>query len=75
MKFLRFVVFLSACSLGDVIDGPKAPINGICAPGASYVCPCGDETWDSAWKSGKQYCGPGFHVTPCECPDAGDDAD
>lgn len=60
---------LAACS--TEIDVPKAPIGGLlCAPGATYVCPCGDETWASSWKSGTQHCGPDFVVTACDCSGA-----
>ncbi len=64
------MLLVSACSME--VDVPRAPLGGVlCAPGASYVCPCGDETWSSAWKSGTQHCSPGLTVTRCDCSDGG----
>jgi hypothetical protein len=74
--FLVLVAIAAACHFDDVFDPiPDGPINGYCAPGATYVCPCGEETWDSSWKSGIQYCNValGFRVTKCYC-DGGEDA-
>jgi hypothetical protein len=67
VKYLLLITLLSTCNLDEVIDAPKSPIGGLCYPGATYVCPCGDETWASDWKSGVQRCGPDFTVTACEC--------
>lgn len=58
---------LSACT-GELVEVPKRPVAGLCAPGARYSCPCGDETWEQ--RSGWEYCEPDLHVTPCDC-DAG----
>ncbi len=67
--FIRLLVFVTAC--GFEIDDPKSPVVGFCAPGAHYACPCEGEPNDSGYLSGKQGCGPDYHVTSCEC-DGGD---
>ncbi len=61
-------LLLVACE-GPIFQAPKKPIDGICAPGATYVCPCGEETWDSAYKSGIQTCKQDYSVSDCDCSD------
>lgn len=66
------VLLASACT-DELVEVPKRPVAGICAPGARYSCPCGAETWEQ--RSGVMYCGGDFHVTPCECDGGADGVD